>query len=278
MLKNVIPFTKEITFDNKISEITSISLEENYNCTEDTIDGEFIVSGDYKTHELSVNKESFSYKLPFSVDLTEKIIPDTLNFEITDFSYDILNDNILKVNIEFSFDAKRDESTRDYASEVEELLNNDSLEEPKIEEKIEVENEDRLDKEDENTIIDSIKEDDNEYITYHIHVVKESETVESICAMYKTNANLIAEYNDLNDFKVGEKLIIVEEDEPEYNFIIRSNIIHSHFKCKAKDLTSALELAKKEAIKYSKDYTIGLNKSDLQNHIDEILNYLYKGE
>lgn len=212
-MKNVIPFTKEITFDNKISEITSISLEENYNCTEDTIDGEFIVSGDYKTHELSVNKESFSYKLPFSVDLTEKIIPDTLNFEITDFSYDILNDNILKVNIEFSFDAKRDESTRDYASEVEELLNNDSLEEPKIEEKIEVENKDRLDKEDENTIIDSIKEDDNEYITYHIHVVKESETVESICTMYKTNANLIAEYNDLNDFKVGEKLIIVEEDE-----------------------------------------------------------------
>ena len=32
-MKNVIPFTKEITFDNKISEITSISLEENYNCT-----------------------------------------------------------------------------------------------------------------------------------------------------------------------------------------------------------------------------------------------------
>ena len=31
--------------------------------------------------------------------------------------------------------------------------------------------------------------------------------------MYKTNANLIAEYNDLTDFKVGEKLIIVEEDE-----------------------------------------------------------------
>lgn len=83
---------------------------------------------------------------------------------------------------------------------------------------------------------------------------------------------------DGNEYQIPEEDIIVEEDEPEYNFIIRSNIIHSHFKCKAKDLTSALELAKKEAIKYSKDYTIGLNKSDLQNHIDEILNYLYKGE
>lgn len=212
-MKNVIPFTKEITFDNKISEITSISLEENYNCTEDTIDGEFIVSGDYKTHELSVNKESFLYKLPFSVDLTEKIIPDTLNFEITDFSYDILNDNVLKVNIEFSFDAKKDENTRDYASEVEELLNTDTKDETK-EVALKEENDlERIDKEDENTIIESINQEDNEYITYHIHIIKESETVESICAMYKTNANLIAEYNDLNEFKVGEKLIIVEEDE-----------------------------------------------------------------
>ena len=59
-MKNVIPFTKEITFDNKISEITSISLEENYNCTEDTIDGEFIVSGDYKLQvvELQHNHKS----------------------------------------------------------------------------------------------------------------------------------------------------------------------------------------------------------------------------
>ena len=105
-MKNVIPFTKEIKFDNNISEITSISLEENYNATSDTIDGEFIISGDYKSHELSINKESFEYKLPFSVDLTEKIIPDTLDFEITDFSYDILNDNTLKVNIEFKFDAE----------------------------------------------------------------------------------------------------------------------------------------------------------------------------
>ena len=224
-MKNVIPFTKEINFENKISEITSISLEENYNCTQDTIDGEFIVSGDYKTHELSVNKETFLYKLPFSVDLTEKIIPDTLNFEITDFSYDILNDNILKVNIEFTFDAQKDESREDIVEDVEKLLDTDTQEIDKIvneennasakedDETIEDDSLQRIDKDDEKTIIDSINQNDNEYTTYHIHIIKESETIESICALYNSNANLLAEYNDLNEFKVGEKLIVVEEDE-----------------------------------------------------------------
>ena len=214
-MNNVIPFTKEIKFDSNISEITSISLEENYNCTCDTIDGEFIVSGNYKSHELSVNKEDFEYKLPFSVDLTEKIIPDTLNFEITDFSYDILNDNTLKVNIEFKFDAELDESREELYNEVEEYIN-ESIEEKNIIEDDSLEEviiEDRIDKEDENTIIDSIKDSDDEYMTYHIHIVKESETVESICALYNSNTNLLSEYNDLSEFKVGEKLIVVEENE-----------------------------------------------------------------
>ena len=214
-MNNVIPFTKEIKFDSNISEITSISLEENYNCTCDTIDGEFIVSGNYKSHELSVNKEDFEYKLPFSVDLTEKIIPDTLNFEITDFSYDILNDNTLKVNIEFKFDAELDESREELYNEVEEYIN-ESIEEKNIIEDDSLEEviiEDRIDKEDENTIIDSIKDSDDEYMTYHIHIVKESETIESICALYNSNTNLLSEYNDLSEFKVGEKLIVVEENE-----------------------------------------------------------------
>ena len=214
-MKNVIPFTKEIKFDNNISEITSISLEENYNATSDTIDGEFIISGDYKSHELSINKESFEYKLPFSVDLTEKIIPDTLDFEITDFSYDILNDNTLKVNIEFKFDAELDEVREELYTEVEEYINESIEEKNEVEENIPEMNivEDRIDVEDENTIIDMVNEDDDEYMTYHIHMIKESETIESICALYNSNTNLLSEYNDLSEFKVGEKLIVVEENE-----------------------------------------------------------------
>ena len=157
--------------------------------------------------------------------MTEKIIPDTLNFEITDFSYDILNDNILKVNIEFTFDAQKDESREDIVEDVEKLLDTDTQEIDKIvneenndnakedDETIDDDSLQRIDKDDEKTIIDSINQNDNEYTTYHIHIIKESETIESICALYNSNANLLAEYNDLNEFKVGEKLIVVEEDE-----------------------------------------------------------------
>lgn len=238
-MENIIPFTREINFENKISEIISISLEEKYTSTNDAIDGEFIISGDYKSHELSVNKEPFEYKLPFSVDLTESIDPDTLNLEITDFSYDILNDNVLKVNIEFKFDAlvlkQQKESNLE---ETLEFLNEDRKEEdleiieveetkkeesiPQIEEinKKEdekenkmIEDENRMDVEDENTIIESINDNDSEFTTYHIHIVKEAETIESICALYNSNTTMLAEYNDLNDFKVGDKLIVVESDE-----------------------------------------------------------------
>lgn len=212
-MKNIIPFTKEIKFDNKISEITSISLENTYTATEDTIDGEFIISGDYTTHELSVNRQNFEYKLPFSVDITEKIVQDKLNFEIVDFSYDILNDDILKVNIEFEFEAPAMEEREEIITNVEELLN-----EPIIEDFIESDEvveiiEDRIDEKEQNNIIKTIQTTDDEYISYHIHIIKESETIESICALYNVNQNLINEYNKDTEFKTGEKLIIVNEDE-----------------------------------------------------------------
>ena len=60
-----IPFTKDIDFEKKVSEITSISLEHETKVEEDTLKGNFIVSGDFKSHEVSVNKEPFSYILPF---------------------------------------------------------------------------------------------------------------------------------------------------------------------------------------------------------------------
>ena len=226
-MENIIPFTKEIKFDNKIIEITSISLEEKYNCTNDSIDGEFKIFGEYKSHELSINKEKFEYKLPFSVDLAERINKDTLSFEITDFSYDILNENILKVNIEFKIDAETEEKEVEIIEEPLELVEDRTIiEELKDDKEIKVEEEDkkeeikqinneenRIDKQDEDTIIDSINTNDVEFTTYHIHIVKEAETIESICALYNSNEQILADYNDLTDFKVGDKLIVVETDE-----------------------------------------------------------------
>ena len=84
-MKMSIPYEKEIVFNTKIAEITSISLEYEANVLDEDIEGEFIVSGDYKIHELSVNKEPFKYRIPFSVSLTDDIIRDSIKYDINIF-------------------------------------------------------------------------------------------------------------------------------------------------------------------------------------------------
>ena len=97
-----IPFTKDIDFEKKVSEITSISLEHETKVEEGTLKGNFIVSGDFKSHEVSVNKEPFSYILPFEIDLTENVDVDTIEFMIEDFTYEVIEGSILRVNIDFN--------------------------------------------------------------------------------------------------------------------------------------------------------------------------------
>ena len=70
----IIPFTKDVKFKSNIAEILSVSLEHDYTANETEVLGNFTISGEYKTHEVSVNKEHFEYVLPFSVNMTNKLI------------------------------------------------------------------------------------------------------------------------------------------------------------------------------------------------------------
>ena len=103
-MKMNIPYEKEIIFNTKIADINSISLEYEDNVLDEDIEGEFIISGDYKIHELSVNKEPFKYRIPFNVSLTDDIIRDSIKYDINNFTYEVIDDDTLKVNIEFGID------------------------------------------------------------------------------------------------------------------------------------------------------------------------------
>jgi len=230
----VIPYTKEIVFKTKIAEISSISLEHEMSINQTELLGNFIVSGEYKAHELSVNKDEFSYTLPFSIDLSETIDLDSIDFSITDFSYEVVNENTLKTFIEFSVVAAEKEVVEEEKEEIFQdvttaLENQIELPEVIIEERkeeVDITNhdekkeeeivnvtEDRLDQSDAETIMDSINNSGDEYALYHIHIVKEAETIELISSMYNTNMDLISEYNDLTNIGVGDKLIIPEEKD-----------------------------------------------------------------
>lgn len=223
-----IPFTKDIEFEKKLYEITSISLEHEINIEDNSLNGNFIITGDFKSHEVSVNKEAFSYVLPFVIDLTEDIDTDTLEFMIDDFTYEVIENNILRVNIEFNVIASKKEIVEEPKEELfrdaNELLEEGTLAiEPNKEEErvgiaiptIETENvvEEKIEKVNEETIINSINGTDDGYATYHIHMVSDGESVETICTMYNSNLNILSEYNDLGELNNGDKLIIPDKNE-----------------------------------------------------------------
>ena len=222
-----IPFTKDIDFEKKVSEITSISLEHETKVEEDTLKGNFIVSGDFKSHEVSVNKEPFSYILPFEIDLAEDIDRDTIEFMIEDFTYEIVDNTILRINIDFnviaSLKEKEEEPNEEEVLfqdasnaflEEEEVLDEDERKEPLIEGVKEVLEEQKEEvRECDDTIINSNKSDGKEYATYHIHMVSDGESIETICTMYNSNLNILQDYNDLANITPGDKLIIPENNE-----------------------------------------------------------------
>ncbi len=261
-----IPFESTIDFKTNISEVTKMSLEHDFNVSGGVVLGNFYISGEYKAHEVSVNKEPFKYTLPFTVEISDRIKEDTLEFNIEDFSYDIVDHKALKVNIEYSLSADEKEEeelfTRVDESELESELafidnfldNNEKeetskesvkvVEEPseeltkptytltiednseredaaaKKEEAKEDEKEaestetkERLTAEEEKTIMETIKSSDDTFVTYHVHIVKENETIESISALYSVPTTLISEYNTIDNLNTGDKILIPKCDE-----------------------------------------------------------------
>lgn len=232
----IIPFTKDIKFNSNISEIVSISLEHDYTVNDGEILGNFIVSGDYKSHELSVNKEHFEYVLPFSVELTTRIDRDSVDFSIEDFTYEIKNNDTLEVRIEYSVNAleekeevkeeieeeplfervEEDVTLEDMLDKInEDIRDDEEAEETDKEDTMETEVIEQRDvtEDDKKTIIDSINDADDAFVTYHIHIMKETDTIDSVCTKYNTTSNILSEYNDLSTVAIGDKLIIPDINE-----------------------------------------------------------------
>lgn len=214
----IIPFTKDVKFKSNIAEILSVSLEHDYTANETEVLGNFTISGEYKTHEVSVNKEHFEYVLPFSVNMTSKIDTNSVNFEVQDFTYEVIDNDTLRVNIEYSINADEIKKEETLFKTVEEPTLDNLLDEIDREEKEEKQPENKEEERDiseeaKNTILSSINDSDEVYVTYHIHEMKEQDTIESICLKYNTSESILGEYNDLSTVTLGDKIIIPEVNE-----------------------------------------------------------------
>lgn len=224
-MKQIVPFKKDLLFKTKVSEITSISLEREIDTSEEgVITGVFHITGDYKMNEGSINRDDFSFDLPFDITLDPRYDMSSVKADIEDFYYDIINNDTLKVNIDLFIEAE-------YLEE-EPVMEEQVVEEPvreevtqEVREEREEEEMDTIDikKDDVKDVVsDEVREDDNitasdlfsnlddteTYTTYYVYIVKEEDTIDKILVKYGISKDELESYNDITNIKPGDKVII----------------------------------------------------------------------
>lgn len=253
IMKQIIPFKKDLPFKTKVSDITSISLERKIEILDGGIvTGTFYITGDYKMNEGSINREKFSFDLPFDITLDPRYDVNSVKADIEDFYYDIINEDTLKVNIDLYIEAeylpdtsldnnilteedKSDNEMNDVQKEDEhaEEDRNELKSDSKNDENIEIEKDKEVTSEkiknDDATMNDSDIErndvddfandlfsnlDNTEtYTTYYVYIVKEEDTIDKIISLYGVTKEDIENYNDITSIKPGDKVIIPKTSE-----------------------------------------------------------------
>ena len=228
-MKKIIPFKKEMLFNNNVFEITSISLEHNLKVSDDNlISGNFYINGEYKISDISTNTEVFNFDLPCDINMDPKYILNNVKIDIDDFYYEVINSNILKINIDVLIDHLEEQE------EVKPLVEEIKIEEepdiepvairrtPAQELKNDLEREsdddmETLEKERciEDEDISSVKSifgnftDTTEiYKTYKVYIVREGDNLESITQKYSISKEILEKYNNINEINIGDKIII----------------------------------------------------------------------
>lgn len=239
---------KELLFKNNIKDITSISLDSNYKVEKNKIIGNFIIDGEYKIHEVSINKEKFNFKIPFDYEIDNDIDTESIKVDITNFIYDYKKDELI-VNIDYEItgdkksillfdneesldeflskreievvdtrnsevEDKKDKEERKSIDKIEDKELVDNKQELSLEDTREIKNESTKSEEENrdniksDDIISSINNNTDNFVTYKIYKIHENETLESIVIKYHTTIDDLKEYNDLNNLNIGDKIIV----------------------------------------------------------------------
>lgn len=237
-MKKIIPMSKEITFRTMIGEMTEVSIEDTLTLiSEHSIEGNIIVKGRYKMTEASAIEENFEEEIPVTIDLDEKYDTSEIEVNIDDFYYEIINEDRLRIHLEVAVDGLVEQEketipleespkeaelsskeTREVLSdellsfneipevpeevtpvkpqEIEEVIPVlDQIKEPSIEPNM-------------NSIFTALENTEETFSTYYVYIVRENDTIDSIIEKYKTSREQLADYNNLDEVKLGTKLII----------------------------------------------------------------------
>ena len=127
-MNEIVSLSKEIEFNTMINKITSISLEHTLmKDKESNIKGDLIVDGTYKQTVASSVDNPFSYKVPVEIVLDDKYDLSNVSIDIDDFTYEVLDDNKLKINVDLLLDnLEKREEPKDEIVKVEDLFLDES--------------------------------------------------------------------------------------------------------------------------------------------------------
>lgn len=237
-MKQIIPFVKDISLAPKIYEVTSIALEHNLKMeNSDSVVGSFTVSGKYRINNISINEEVFEENIPFDITLDSKYDTSKVTIDIDDFYYEIVNDEFLRVHIDVLVDnlvyekkevEKPKEIIKEEREEISTIINernddlmNDNVITSNKNEDTLIREEDvktsKKDEERESDITSKIEtglfDKEEKYITYKVHIVRDTETIDEITTKYNVSKEELEKYNDLNNIVLGTKIIIPISNE-----------------------------------------------------------------
>lgn len=230
-MRQIITLEKEIAFKTMVKEITSISLEHELDFINDSeIEGNLVISGTYKMTEASTLEEEFNYKIPVEIMLTTSLLENKRNIDINNFTYQVVNEESLEIKVELLIEGLEKIEIEEVLEEKEEVRNNTneeeievlktgslddtlpSLDEVNKEEDVMIETNNNIvsdnNKEVMNSIFSAFANTEETYSTYSIYILREDDNLEEIIHKYKTTREILSEYNDLNNLKIGSKLII----------------------------------------------------------------------
>lgn len=230
-MKKVVPFKKDLIFKTNLSEITSISLEHDLHLqTENLISGNFIIKGEYKMADSSTDTEVFSFDLPFEINIDDKYITKNIVLDIDDFYYEIVDNKILNVNIDVLIDKLEEKPliiNNDVEmeqrcvedefpfKEIDEIIpiNLDNNQNEKVVVKVEesTKKEENIKKEEKNisqSLFNNLNDSIDTYSTYKVYIFRENDTIETILQKYNISKDILELYNNVNEIKLGDKIII----------------------------------------------------------------------
>ena len=198
-MKKIVPYKKELEFKTEVAEIASISLEHTLQKVGDNyISGNFMLNGEYKIVDISVNTEKFDFELPFEISIDKKYDTSNLTIDIDDFYYELKGDK-MAVNIDVLLDNLEEKE------DVRTVIEPEVKKEVKAEEKKEV----HLETKDEvrENFLNNLNVTEA-YRTYKVYIIREGDTLNSILERFQVTKEDLEAYNDISNITVGLKIII----------------------------------------------------------------------